>query len=73
MRRFDRGDVVRIDIPDETDPDYDHLHRATGIVIEVIQDDANLTTGDERDGYIFRVKLENNETVDLRWRDLRPG
>jgi len=72
MRRFDTGDPVRIDIPDETDPDYEQLHGRRGTVIEIISDDAGAVTGDEREGYIFCVDLDDGETVDVRWRDLRP-
>lgn len=49
MRRFEVGDRVRIDIPDETDPDYDRYHDRVGRVVEVIEDDAGQHTGDERD------------------------
>jgi len=30
MKRFDIGDAVRIDIPDETDPDHECLHGRRG-------------------------------------------
>lgn len=72
MRRFDIGDDVRIDIPDETDPDYERLHGSRGTIIQVLEDDAGVVTGDEREGYLFRVELVDGETVDVRWRDLRP-
>jgi len=72
MHRFDVGDRVRIDIPDETDPDFERYHGETGEVVEVICDDAGEATGDERDSLIFRVELDGGETVDFRWRDLRP-
>ena len=73
MKRFDTGDRVRIDIPDETDPDYQRLHNAQGTVVEIIQDDAGAMTGDCREGYLFHIKLDDGETVDVRWRDLRPA
>lgn len=72
MRRFDIGDTVRIDIPNETDPDHERLHGRRGTVVEVISDDAGAVTGDERERYLFRVELDDEETVDVRWRDLRP-
>ncbi|QKY22108.1 hypothetical protein B4589_017010 (plasmid) [Halolamina sp. CBA1230] len=71
-KRFDTGDRVRIDIPDETDPDHDRLHGCRGTVVNIISDDAGAVTDDEREGYLFRVELEDGETVDVRWRDLRP-
>jgi len=67
MRRFSTDDKVRIDIPDESDPDYEQLHDLCGTVVEVISDDAGTVTGDEREGYLFRVKLDDGSTVDLRW------
>ena len=72
MKRFSRGDQVRIDIPDETDRDYEQLHDANGTIVEVMEDDADAVTGDIRDKYLFRVKLEDGRQVDVRWRDLRP-
>ena len=72
-KRFDTGDRVRIDIPDETDPDHDRLHGRRGTVVNIISDDAGAVTDDEREGYLFSVELEDAETVDVRWRDLRPA
>jgi len=37
-----------------------------------VEDDAGLETGDERDGVIFRVRFDDGEIADFRWRDLRP-
>lgn len=68
---FEQGDRVRIDIPDETDPDHD-LHGQHGLVTDTLADDAGEQTGDERDSTIYRVRLESGDEVDLRWRDLRP-
>jgi ribosomal protein L21E len=72
MPRFEEGDRVRIDIPDESDPDHDELHGTHGTVVAVREDDAGKETGDERNRYLFRVELERGETLDFRWRDLRP-
>lgn len=72
MKRFETGDTVRVDIPDERDPDHDRLHGRRGTVVQIITDDAGDVTGDSREAYLFRVDLDNGETVDVRWRDLRP-
>ena len=72
MHRFDCGDHVRADLPDETDPDHELYHDRVGEIVEVLQDDANMETGDSRDGTIYRVQFENGEIADFRWRDLRP-
>lgn len=65
------GDRVRIDIPDETDPDH-HLHGEHGRVVKTIDGDASAATGDERDSTLYRISTDDGETVDVRWRDLRP-
>lgn len=72
MRAFDVGDRVRVDIPDETDPDFDEFHRRTGEVIEVIDDEAAAVTGDDRDAVVYRVSFDDGGEKDFRWRDLRP-
>lgn len=66
-----KGDRVRVDIPDETDPDY-RYHGEHGEVVNILDDDAGRETGDPRDSQIYRLRLESGETVDLRWRDIRP-
>lgn len=71
MERFTEGDRVRIDIPDETDVDY-RYHGDHGTIIETIPDSASEVTGDERDSQIYRVRLDSDRTVDVRWRSLRP-
>lgn len=72
MRRVEKGDRVRIDIPDTGDPDYDRFHGRSGQVVDVLEDDAGLETGDERDAVLYRVEFEDREVADFRWRDLRP-
>lgn len=72
MNRFEPGDRVRIDIPDETDPDHELYHGCHGEVVELLEDDASEITGDDRDSLIYRICLDDGGKVDLRWRDLRP-
>ena len=66
------GDQVRVDIPDETDPDHNAYHGQQGTVVGVLTDDADEETGDSRDATIYRVELDNGQRTDFRWRDLRP-
>lgn len=73
MTDYTSGDRVRIDIPDKQDPDHDRYHRQTRTIVKVLTDDAGQTTGDERDSTLYRVKLDDGDTVDVRWRDLRPA
>ncbi len=72
MAKFVEGDRVRIDLPDETDPDHSRYHGKHGVIVTVLTDDAGAVTADERDSQLYRVALENGEIVDFRWRDLRP-
>lgn len=73
MNAFEPGDRVRIDLPDETDPDHETFHGRAGEVVQVLTDDAAKSTGDGRDATIFRVKFRDGTTADFRWRDLRPS
>lgn len=72
MRRFVEGDQVRIDIPDQSDPDHQRYHGETGEIAEIIHDDAGHHSGDGRDSYLFYVALDDGRTEHFRWRDLRP-
>lgn len=72
MQRFTEGDRVRVDIPDEADPDHDPYHGVHGRVVKVVSDAAGSMSGDTRDSRLYRVALETDEKVDFRWRDLRP-
>lgn len=67
------GDRVRVDIPDETDPDHAQYHGRHGEVITTISDDAGENSGDDRDNILYRVEFEDGTKADFRWRDLRPG
>jgi len=73
MKRFNEGDHVRVDIPDETDPDHDGYHDRIGEVVEVMEDDAGQSTGDERDSIDYLVEFRSGERMHFRWRDLRPA
>ena len=57
MRRFETGDRVRIDIPNEGDPDHERLHRKQGTIVEILEDDAGKETGDQRDSHLFAVDI----------------
>jgi hypothetical protein len=72
MDPFAEGYRVRVDIPDETNPDYDQYHGEYGTIIEILEDDAGRPTGEEKDVTIFRIEFPFGKIADLRWRDLRP-
>jgi len=69
---FNVDDRVRIDIPDESDPDHDSYHGKHGRIVEILEDEAGTLTGDERDSTIYRVRFSNGEELDLRHRAIRP-
>ena len=71
MPEFDVGDQVRIDIPDETDPDHDQHHGKHGQVVEILEDEAGTLTGDERDSIIYQIKLNDGGSIDVRHRAIR--
>lgn len=63
VTRYKLGDRVRIDLPDETYPDF-RYHGEHGIVIGVDVDAA---------GPIYTVGLEDHYvTLDARYQDIRP-
>lgn len=72
MQRFEEGDRVRVDIPDEADPDHDDFHGEHGTVVAIREDDADFETEDARDRFLYSVELDDGTRIDLRWRDLRP-
>ena len=71
-KQFGAGDRVRIDIPDEQDPDFTTYHGVHGTVVDIVPDEAYAVTGDERDAFIYQVEPDSGEQADFRWRDLRP-
>ncbi|ELY49839.1 hypothetical protein [Natronorubrum bangense] len=72
MPRFTEGDRVRVDIPNEADPDHDRYHGRHGTVVEILEDDAAEETGREQDAFLFRIEFDSGDTMDFRGRDLRP-
>jgi len=72
MDSFSEGDRVRIDIPDETDPDHDAYHGVHGEIMRALSDDAGAVTGVDDDSVLYRIELETGETADFRGHDLRP-
>ena len=66
MSEFHVGDRVRIDLPDETDPDHDRYHGEHGQIVDAFEDDASTLTGNDRGSIIYRVQFGNGEELDLR-------
>lgn len=71
MEQLREGNRIRIDIPDETDPDH-HYHGEHGTVVETISDDAGGETSAPQDSRLYRVELESGEVLNFRGWDLRP-
>jgi len=57
--------------PNRHDPDFQY-HDERWEVIKILRDDTGASTGDERDSYLYRVRLALDTLVDLSWLDLRP-
>jgi hypothetical protein len=63
---------VRVDIPDENDPDHDRYHGEHGQIVDILEDEAGTLTGDERDSIIYRIQFSTGEELDLRHQSIRP-
>ena len=72
MSQYDVGDRVRIDIPDETDPDHEQYHSEHGQISDILEDEAGSFTGEEQDSIIYRIQLDNGDNIDVRHRAIRP-
>ena len=72
MSEYHVGDRVRVDIPDETDPDHDRYHGEHGRIVDILEDEAGTLTGDDRDSILYRVQFSTGEKLDLRHQSLRP-
>lgn len=68
--RFTADDRVRIDIPDETDPDHDRYHGEHGRLVAVLDEDSDVD--DNQSSTRYRVRLESGELKAFSRRDLRP-
>lgn len=68
-RPFDIGDRVRIDIPDETDPDF-QFHGKNGEVISVNLDEVKPLTGNSLDDGFYSIELGFVGNVDIRCKNL---
>ncbi|WP_370515553.1 hypothetical protein [Halorhabdus sp. CUG00001] len=72
MKQFTQGDRVRVDIPDESDIDYEQFHGQHGTIVSILSDDAGTVTGGDQDSQLYRVEFDSGETMDFRRHDLRP-
>ena len=55
-----------------TDPDHERYHGMHGRVVSMLDDDAGMATGKDRDSGLFRVELQSGEEAGFRSQDLRP-
>lgn len=69
----EEGDRVRVDIPDETDPDHEIYHGRHGFVRNILTDDAGKAVGDESANLLYRVEFDDGAIGDFRQHDLRPS
>jgi hypothetical protein len=71
LLRFNDGDCVRVDSPDETDPDHDPSHGAHGQIIDGLANDAKIITASSQDSILCRVAFETTKQADFRRWNLR--
>ena len=64
---FQVGDKVKLILDKEVGPDT-HLHGKKGEIIDISFDDAGAVTGDSKDNFQYKVKLENGDIPDLHFR-----
>ena len=64
---FQVGDKIQLVIDKEVSID-NHLHGKKGEIIDITFDDAGTVTGDSKDNFQYKVKLENGEVPDLHFR-----
>lgn len=72
MTQFEKGNRVRVDIPDTSDHDHSRYHGKHGTVTTVLEDEAEAVIRSRAHSQIYRVELDSGETMDFRERDLRP-
>ena len=70
--RWSEGDRVRVDIPDETDPDHRRFHGRHGRVIAIVPRCSSGEAEADPDRSKYRVEFDGGGYADLRWYDLRP-
>ena len=67
--KYDIGDEVVVEIPNEKDPDHCY-HGEIGEVIDILEDDLSDITEDTKDDYLYTVELENDVSHGFRYSDL---
>ena len=72
MPEFSTGDTVRIDIPDETDPDHDQYHGEHGQIIDVVKGEITTITGEQIEETRYRIQLSDGEELELPAHAIRP-
>lgn len=66
MSEYTESDLVRVHIPDTTDPDHERFHRECGCIIDVIEKGMVTITGDTLNTTVYRVQFPNGEKLDLQ-------
>jgi len=72
MPEYNSGDRVRIDIPDETDPNHDQYHGEHGTIVDLLEDDDDTLSGERHESIIYRIQLNGGEKIDVRQHVVRP-
>ena len=60
-------DKVKLILDKEVGPDT-HLHGKKGKIVDISFDDAGSVTGESKDNFQYKIKLENGDIPDLHFR-----
>lgn len=72
MPDYHAGDRVKIDLPNESNPNHDPYHEEHGTIVDSLEDDSNTLGGDEQDSNIYRIHLDAGEKLEIRHLVIRP-
>lgn len=72
MPEYHAGNRVRIDIPDATNRNHDQYHGKHGQIVEILKDESDTLTVDQRDSIIYQIQLSDGEKIDVRHHAIRP-
>jgi hypothetical protein len=72
MNQPGEGDLVRIDIPDEMDPDHDSYHGEHGTVVAILKDDADIWVHKKPEGCVTKLQF-SCEACGWEWTAVKTG
>jgi len=64
---YNVGDRVKLLLDKERSPD-NQWHGATGEIIDIQFDDAGTVTGDTKDNFMYKIRLDDGTVPDIHFR-----